>query len=277
MTDIKELLEKHNIRTNKSLGQNFLYKKDIIENIAEYASGGKYALEIGAGPGVLSRELCKRFEKVATVEIDRGLAPVTEEILGGCANHTMIYADFLKTDIQEIIRRCLGEPPVTVVGNLPYNITGDIITKLIKNHSFFDRAVIMIQKEAAQKLSAAPSDGCYRAISVLTQYFCDVIPLFDVSPDCFIPAPHVTSSVISMNFKSRLLLPREKESGFIAFIHRVFSQRRKLITSVFQSADEKEKVRNALKALGFPEKSRGEQLTPAELAEMYNLLYCEQK
>lgn len=277
MTDVKSLLEKHNIRANKALGQNFLHKTDIIENIASSAAGGKYALEIGAGPGVLSFELCKRFKKVATVEIDRALAPVTNEILGGCSNHTMIYADFLKADLNCIINECLGEPPVTVIGNLPYNITGEIIIKLLKNHKLFDRAIIMIQKEAAEKLCASPSDKVYRAISVLTQYFSSITPLFDVPPDCFIPAPHVTSSVIAMEFKSKPLLPESAELDFIAFIHRIFSQRRKLLTSVVQTSEEKQKVKCALKSLGFSEKTRGEQLTHSELAALYNLLYYEQK
>lgn len=94
-------------------------------------------------------------------------------------------------------------PPVTVVGNLPYNITGQIITKLIKNHMLFDKAVIMIQREAAQKLCAEPSQDGYRAISVLAQYFAQITPLFDVTPDCFIPAPHVTSTVVLMEFKKK--------------------------------------------------------------------------
>lgn len=273
MTDVKALLEKHKIRTNKSLGQNFLHKTDIIENIACFASGGRYALEIGAGPGVLSHELCGRFEKVATVEIDKSLAPVTSEALSGCKNHTMIYADFLKTDIGDIISRHLGNPPVTAVGNLPYNITGQIITKLIKNHSLFDRAVIMVQKEAAQKLCASPSDDGYRAVSVLTQYFCDIKPLFDVSPDSFIPAPHVTSTVLLMEFKNDLTLPEDKESGFFEFIHRIFSQRRKLLTSVFQKTCEKERLKEILAHMGFSEKTRGEQLAPSELAAVYKSLY----
>ena len=273
MTDVSQLLKRHGIKANKSLGQNFLHKTDIIENIAKSAAGSDCALEIGAGPGVLSKYLCGCFKKVVTIEIDRSLEPVTREALEGCNNHTMVYADFLKVSLSDIINKYLNLPPVTVVGNLPYNITGQIIAKLIKNHALFDKAVIMLQKEAAQKLCAAPSQDGYRAISVLTQYFTKITPLFDVAPDCFIPPPHVTSSVILMEFKENLPLAASYEGEFISFIHKVFCQRRKLITSVFQTPYEKDKLRRILKSLGLSEKSRGEQLDCSQLSEIFRLLY----
>jgi 16S rRNA (adenine1518-N6/adenine1519-N6)-dimethyltransferase len=273
MTDISQLLKRHGIQANKSLGQNFLHKTDIIENIAKNAAGSDCVLEIGAGPGVLSKHLCGSFKKVVTIEIDRSLEPVTREVLEGCKNHTMVYADFLKINLNDIINKYLNLPPVTVVGNLPYNITGQIITKLIKNHALFDKAVIMIQKEAAQKLCAAPSQDGYRAISVLTQYFTNITPLFDVTPDCFIPAPHVTSSVILMKFKESLPLAAIHEGEFISFIHKIFCQRRKLITSVFQTPCEKDKLRRILNNLELSEKTRGEQLDHSQLSEIFRLLY----
>ena len=167
MTDISQLLKRHGIQANKSLGQNFLHKTDIIENIAKNAAGSDCVLEIGAGPGVLSKHLCGSFKKVVTIEIDRSLEPVTREVLEGCKNHTMVYADFLKINLNNIINKYLDLPPVTVVGNLPYNITGQIITKLIKNHALFDKAVIMIQKEAAQKVveQTAAELGCMLTIA----------------------------------------------------------------------------------------------------------------
>ena len=127
MSKLSSLLEKHGVRTNKSLGQNFLHDESVIARIADAAGTGALAIEIGAGPGLLSRELCARFDKVVTVEIDRSLSPLTAEVLAGVENHTMIYADFLKTDLKE-----LSDGGATVVGNLPYNLTGDIITKLLK-------------------------------------------------------------------------------------------------------------------------------------------------
>lgn len=273
MTDVINLLKRHGIRANKSLGQNFLHKTDIIENIAKNAAGSDCALEIGAGPGVLSKCLCGSFKKVVTIEIDSTLMPVTREVLGGCKNHTMVYADFLKVNLDEIIKKYLDLPPVTVVGNLPYNITGQIITKLIKNHMLFDKAVIMIQKEAAQKLCAVPSQDGYRAISVLAQYFAQITPLFDVTPDCFIPAPHVTSTVVLMEFKNNLPLAANYEGEFISFIHKIFCNRRKLITSIFQTPCEKDNMRRILKSLKLSEKARGEQLDCLQLSQIFSYLY----
>ena len=277
MTDIKELLEKHNIHLNKSLGQNFLKKRDIIENIANSCTGGKYALEIGAGPGILTRVLCERFERVVTVEIDRFLEPVLDDVLFGCTNHTMIYGNFLKTDISELVASHFGNSLVTVVGNLPYNITGQIISKLIKNHTLFDKAVIMIQKEAADKLMASPSMRNYRAVSVLTQYFCDIEHLFDVTPDCFIPAPRVTSSVVMLNFKQQLSLCSSQYDGFCRFVNTVFSRRRKFLTSVFQNEEQKSKAKLFLLNSKLPETTRGEQLDCKSLASLYQFVFCEQK
>lgn len=271
--DIKALLSRHDIHLNKSLGQNFLKKTDIIENIANNASGGKYALEIGAGPGILTRMLCQRFERVVTVEIDRYLRPVLEDVLGGCENHIMIYQDFLKTDIKKLISDNFGDAPVTVVGNLPYSITGRIIIKLLKNNDSFDKAVLMVQKEAADKLTAHPSTKIYRAVSVLTQYCCDITRLFDVTPDCFVPAPNVTSSVIMLGFKKQLALCAEKFDGFENFINTVFSRRRKFLVSAFQNDEQKEKAIFYLKRMGLPENTRGEQLDSQCLASLYEFVF----
>jgi len=273
MTDLKELLKKYNIRTNKSIGQNFLHKTDIIENIANSAAGQKYVLEIGAGPALLTSALCKRFEKAVTVEIDRSLEPLTREVLSGCKNHTMIYADFLKVRLSQLVKDSFNDEMVTVAGNLPYNITGEIVLKLLKNHTLFDKAVIMIQKEAAQKLAAGPSDPNYRAISVLTQYFCEVQPLFDVSPDCFVPAPHVMSSVICLKFKNTLPLLSKYDGEYISFIHRVFSHRRKQLSWIFQSSERKEQAFSLIESMKFPPNVRGEQLDCDQLVKLFEILY----
>lgn len=270
MTDLKQLLEKHGISPNKSLGQNFLHKTDIINSIADASAGTKHALEIGAGPAILTRALCDRFETVTTVEIDRSLKSVTEDMLRDVTNHTMVYADFLKFKLDT-----LDKDDITVVGNLPYNITGDIITKLLKNRSMFKKAVIMIQKEAAEKLTAPKSTPQYRAISVLSQYFCDIETVLDVTPDCFIPAPKVTSRVITLSFKKGLFEDKQKSADFFMFVHRIFNMRRKLLTAIFQTSDEKEKAKQILHFLGHTDKARGEELTPNEMAAIFTKLYCE--
>ena len=262
MTDTKELIEKYGIRANKSLGQNFLHKADIINSIADAACVTPHALEIGAGLGVLTRALCERFESVTTVEIDRSLKDVTDESLRGVTNHTMVYADFLRYKTDTL------PDDITVVGNLPYNITGDIVTKLLKNASRIRRAVIMIQREAAEKLSAAPARREYRAISVLTQFYCDISTLCDVSPDSFIPAPSVYSRVLILDFKK----DRDYDPAFSEFVHRVFNQRRKQLASIFKTAEHKESVRKALTSLGVPENARGEELSPDVLYNLYKLL-----
>lgn len=267
MMTSRELIAKHGILANKSLGQNFLHRDDIIADIADAAVGKTgCAIEVGAGLGVLSRVLCERFDKVTTVEIDKSLKAVTSESLLGITNHTMVYGDFLRVGFDSLCK----DGPVTVVGNLPYYITGDILKKLFKNHTCIKRAVVMIQKEVADKLTAAPRDKQYRAISVMTQHLSEVTRLFDVTPDCFIPAPHVMSSVVMLEFKEELPDPR----GFFEFVTRVFNARRKKLTAVFQNAQQKAAAENILASLGFSAAARGEELDPAQLYKLYFEIFC---
>lgn len=271
--DTRELMQKHGIRANKNLGQNFLHREDIIEKIADSAADAECALEIGAGLGVLTKNLCLRFKKTATIEIDRSLKNVTDEVLFGVTNHKMVYADFLRFRLSDL-DGYFEDNTLNVVGNLPYNITGEIITKLLKNRERFKAAVVMVQKEAAQKLCALPGSKQYRAISVLCQVYSKISEIIEVSPDCFIPAPHVTSSVIRLDFLQDTKIPREKEQDFNQFIHRIFNQRRKFLTAIFQNAAEKEKARDVLKNLGFTDKTRGEEMTPDQLCQLYLQMYC---
>lgn len=257
----RELINKYGILANKSLGQNFLHRDDIIDLIADSAAGvTDCALEIGAGLGVLSRALCDRFSAVTTVEIDRSLKEVTEFSLKDVKNHTMVYADFLRVDFNS-----LTSEPVTVVGNLPYYITGDILKKLFKNHERIKRAVVMVQKEAAEKLVAAPRDKQYRAISVMAQHFCNISTVCDVTPDCFIPAPHVDSRVIIMDFKENIPDSRD----FSVFVTNLFNARRKKLTAVFKDTAQKQKAEQILKSLGFSGSARCEELNPSELYKLY--------
>lgn len=259
--DSKQLIQKFNISANKSLGQNFLHRDDILDDIASAAFGvTDTAIEIGAGLGVLSKRLCDGFRSVTTVEIDKSLKEVTDFSLIGCNNHTMVYADFLRVNFKELC----GGKKVTVVGNLPYYITSDILKKLIKNREYIERAVIMIQKEAADKLIAAPGNKNYRAISVMTGCVCKVTKLFDVSPDCFIPAPHVTSSVVVLDFNHTKI-----ENEFFEFVNTVFCARRKKLTSVLKDQTQKQNAIKTLEQLGFLPSTRAEQLSPKQIYEIF--------
>ena len=272
--DTKSIIEKYNIRANKNFGQNFLHRQDILELIADSASGTPCCLEIGIGLGFLTRELCQRFQSVITVEIDKSLDAPVRDVLSDVTNHELVYGNFLKTDIGQI-KRQLGDRKLTVCGNLPYNITGEIISKLMKNCGYIEKAVVMVQKEAAEKLAASPSDEGYRAVSVLTQYFFDIETVCDVSPDCFIPAPHVTSRVIRLEKRKDRKLPAECEADFYAFVHSVFSKRRKLLTASMQGAEQKQKALDALSTLGLSDKTRAEQMSPEQISEFYKLMFCE--
>lgn len=259
----RELIQKFNISANKSLGQNFLHRDDIIEQIADASVGKTDAcIEVGAGLGVLTRELCQRFKTVTTVEIDKSLKDVTDFSLSGVKNHTMHYADFLKTDLLALA----NEQKITVVGNLPYYITADILKRLFKCANIIERAVVMVQKEAAEKLMAGAGQKNYRAISVMAQHLCNISLVCEVSPDCFIPAPHVFSSVVQLDFKNDI--NHTDTAEFFLFVNRVFSARRKKLTATL-SAEQKPRAIKTLNNLGFLESARAEQLTPAQLYSVF--------
>ena len=186
--DIKALLARHGFRFSKSMGQNFLIESWVPRDIAE-ASGarpGTGVLEVGPGIGPLTRELARRADRVVSVELDRSLLPILAETLAGCPNAQVCPGDILKTDIPGLVReRFAGLTPLACA-NLPYNITTPAITALIEAGCFAS-ITVMIQREVARRICAAPGTADYGAFSVFCQYYTRPELLFDVPPECFLP------------------------------------------------------------------------------------------
>ena len=199
INEIKSLLARHGFRFSKSMGQNFLIADWVPREIAKASGAHPDAgvLEIGPGIGCLTRELAGRAGKVVSVELDRSLLPILEETLADRDNVEIVSGDILKLDIRQTTLEMPWLSGFAACANLPYNITTPAITALIEAQCFF-AITVMIQKEVAQRICAQPGSKDYGAFSVYCQYYTAPELLFEVPPDCFIPAPKVTSAVVRM-------------------------------------------------------------------------------
>ena len=204
INEIKALLARHGFRFSKSMGQNFLIESWVPQDIAE-SSGAKEGygvLEIGPGIGPLTKELAMRADRVVSVELDQSLLPILKETMEPYPNSEIVSGDILKVDIPALVQeKFQGLTPI-VCANLPYNITSPVLTALIES-GCFHAITVMIQREVAQRICALPGTSEYGAFSVYCQYHTAPEILFDVPPECFLPAPKVTSSVLRM-------VPKEK-------------------------------------------------------------------
>lgn len=270
--DVLGLLRQYGLHTNKNLGQNFLKDPSVLESIASAALpwGAGGILEIGAGVGSLTALLCDHSRRVVTVEIDRSLQPLLEGQITA-DHHSFLWKDILECDYSALAGEYFEGEPFTVVGNLPYYITTEILSALL-SAPLWNCAVLMVQKEVAERLICAPGSKEYRALSVLTQAFCEGELLFEVPPHCFQPAPHVTSAVLRLVPKT---CPVEDPAGFARFVRSAFLARRKMFASApaVQQALKmnKESLCKLLRSVELPENARGETFTPAQFIALYNL------
>lgn len=271
LRQIKPLLTRHGFHFSKSMGQNFLIDRAVPERIAEAsgAGAGKAVLEIGPGIGTLTEQLAHRAEKVISVEIDRGLLPILAQTLAEESNVEILSGDIMKMDLGQIVETHFGGLEPIVCANLPYNITTPVLTRLLES-GLFHSITVMIQREVARRICARPGTGDYGAFTILCQYYADGSILFDVPPDRFYPAPKVTSTVIRLELRSEPSVLVPDRDFFFQTVRGAFSQRRKQLlnglTSAFSRRLEREQIRQAIAASGFPETVRGEQLSIADFA-----------
>ena len=276
LNQIKALLARHGFRFSKSMGQNFLIADWVPREIAKAAGAHPDAgvLEIGPGIGCLTRELAGRAGKVVSVELDRSLLPILEETLAGRDNVEIVHGDILKLDIRQLVQSMPWFSGFAACANLPYNITTPAITALIEAKCFF-AITVMIQKEVAQRICAQPGSKDYGAFSVYCQYYTDPELLFEVPPDCFIPAPKVTSAVMR-------LVPRPAPAEvddpvhFFRVVKAAFALRRKTLvnslSSVFGEELPREALAEAVQRCGLPAGVRGERLSIPQFAQLSQAL-----
>lgn len=272
INDIKALLARHGFHFSKSMGQNFLIESWVPHDIAEAACLDRNCgvLEIGPGIGPLTEQLALRAEKVAAIELDKDLFPILEETMASHPNVEIIPGDAMKLDLKKIVADKFGGLTAKVCANLPYNITTPIITKMLEARCF-STITVMIQREVAQRICAAPGSSDCGAFSLFCQYYAQCELLFEVPPQCFIPAPKVTSAVIRLTPRSAPPVEADEQILF-SLIKAAFAQRRKtLLNSLSGSLGgkfSKEDLREAISACGLQENVRGERLSLEDFADL---------
>lgn len=267
---IRELLSKHGFSFSKALGQNFLINPSVCPRMAEMSNADENTgvIEIGAGIGVLTKELAKRAKKVVSIELDNRLLPILAESLAEFNNIEIVNADVMKIDLHKLIEEKFSGMNVVVCANLPYYITSPIITMLLESRLPIESITVMIQKEVATRLCAPCGSRDSGAITVCVDYFAKAQKLFDVSSGSFMPAPKVDSAVIRLDLRKEPAVFVEDEKEFFKLIKAAFAQRRKtLLNSVSSSLSlSKSVVAFAIEKSGLDSNCRAEQLTTKQFA-----------
>ena len=274
-----EFLKSHNISAKKRYGQNFLIDRRVLERIIEGAGISKedVVLEIGPGIGTLTQALCEAAGHVIAVEIDRDMIPLLEENLSGYENYEIINEDVLKLDLEMLIReRGLGSRPLRVAANLPYYITTPIIMQLLESRIPAKTITVMVQKEVAERMQAAPGTADYGALSLAVQYYADARISAKVPPNCFIPRPNVDSAVITLERYETPPVEVKDEAHLFRLIRAAFAQRRKTLANALKNDPSlglgREQVEAALDRLGLNADIRGERLSLQQFAALSDLL-----
>jgi 16S rRNA (adenine1518-N6/adenine1519-N6)-dimethyltransferase len=225
--DIVDLLEAHGLSPRRAFGQNFVADPNTVRRIARLAGVGPadHVVEIGAGLGSLTLALAETGAHVTAIEVDHGIVPVLRDVVRDVENVHVIESDAREVDW------ALLEPvdqPLTVVANLPYNVATPLVADLLDTVPRIRRFVVMVQKEVAHRLAAAPGSSDYGGISVKVAYWATARILGDVPPTVFVPRPKVTSAIIEIERRDHPAVPSNRDTLF-RLVRQAFGQRRKML------------------------------------------------
>lgn len=264
----------------KRFGQHFLVDKGEIRRIIGRArlTPSDFVLEIGPGRGALTVPLAGHVEKILAVEMDRDLIPILEEKLhrAGITNVTLINEDILRFDLEK-----LGDfysERAVVLGNLPYNISSPVLELLVSHRDRFQRAVLMFQKEVADRLVARPGSRTYGALSVLIGYHAEVTRLLKVGREAFRPKPKVDSAVVQLDFERPYPRKVKSEKWFRNVVKGAFAHRRKTIQNSLMASfpfHDREQIGSALSGCGIESNRRAETLTMDNFIDLASALRNE--
>ena len=263
---VKRILLRHGFTFSKALGQNFLINPDVCPAMAASLNADSQTgvLEVGPGIGVLTKELCTVAGKVAAVELDKRLLPVLSETLGDFDNLEIISGDVMKLNLKELINEKFAHcNRVAVCANLPYYITSPVIMTLLESKLPIDEIVVMVQKEAGERLCAPVGSRDAGAVTVAVNYYADSEILFEVGRESFMPSPKVDSVVIRLKLRREAKYRVENEKKLFTVVKCAFSQRRKTAANSISNTMgiPKDKVNAVFSDLGIEPNIRAERLT----------------
>ncbi|TYP92555.1 dimethyladenosine transferase [Fodinibius salinus] len=245
------------MRPKKSLGQHFLTDENMIQKIADavQAGEGDRVIEIGPGTGALTAALIDRYEEVIGIEIDERAVEVLEHKFPNLKVH---QANILDVDWEQFT---MGKQKTHVVGNLPYYITSQILFSLLANRALFSDALLMMQKEVAERIVADIRTKAYGILSVQTRLMATPEILFPVSPHCFRPQPNVESAMLKLNFNKGRLSCTDDQLKKV--VRTAFNQRRKKLSNALKPIVSKDQQPD-----GFDFDKRAEAWLPSEYEKL---------
>ncbi len=263
------ICKRFDIKMSKKLGQNFLIKRGIVDEIVHAAelTPGEPVLEVGPGIGTLTQGLAQSGADVTAIELDRRLLEVLDTTLASYDNVRIVHGDVLKLDVATI----MNHKPFKVVANLPYYITTPIIMSLLESKLPIERLVVMVQKEVALRMVAKPGTKDYGALSVAVQYYTEPDIVLDVPPKSFLPAPAVTSSVIRCVLRDKPPVDVIDEKLFFRVVKAGFAQRRKTFSNTMKTTGlSRDRIEELLAKTNIDGQRRGETFTLQEFADVAN-------
>lgn len=278
------IMNEFGINTKKSLGQNFLTDINILTNIvaAGDVTENDNVIEIGPGIGALTEQLARNAKQVLAFEIDDRLIPVLAHTLAPYDNVTVVHEDILQVNLAKEIQERFDDPsaPLKLVANLPYYITTPILMQVLQSGVQFDSIVVMMQKEVADRISAAPGTKDYGALTLAIEYRMNAKLAFTVSRKAFVPNPNVDSAIIALTPREPLAVLPKDEAKMFSLFKIGFAMRRKtlwnnLITAFGKDDETKEKLTNALAKAELDPKVRAEKLTLEDFINLHNALFDE--
>ncbi len=275
MTSPRTLLSTWTLSPKKQYGQNFLSDPKTAEMIVSrsFISKEDILLEIGAGLGALTVPLALASEKVYAVEKDVNLLPLLKSELNAknIDNVIIVNENILETDIDGIAAK--HGRKLTVIGNLPYNISSQVLVKLINQRSCISRAVLMFQKELSERICAMPGGKDYGRISVMLRYCADIVKIADIKSALFFPKPRIDSQIIEIRFRESPAFPAHDEKFLFRVIKAAFGKRRKTLKNSLSGSELEIDANTALSALnsaGIDPARRAETLAVEEFVRLSN-------
>ena len=264
----KALLQRHGLAPRKSWGQNFLHAPEVLSRIADAALGAQSdrIVEIGAGLGALTRPLLERGAEVWAIERDRDLCVVLRQEFGQHPRFTLHEADAVTFDYSAA---SLGrQVPSTVVGNLPYHLTGPLLFALLDHDTTTGSWIVMVQREVALRLLAPPGNRVYGGVTAVLSRVRMVELVTKVARGAFTPAPRVDSAVIALRPRTEPRGHVERPEQFLALVRAAFQRRRKTIANALLALGDRDRVLEWCRLAGVDPRVRPEQLGPEEFAAL---------
>ena len=278
LEETRFIMNKYNIKANKSLGQNFLISEEVVEKIVESSEVTKedLVIEIGPGLGTLTKYLLERAGKVLCIELDTKMIDILEDRFKLYNNFEVENQDVLKVDLKALIKKekeNTNIKNVKIVANLPYYITTPIIMKLLEEELDLESITVMIQKEVADRLIAIPGEKETGAITYAVNYYSIGEDILEVPNYSFIPEPEVTSKVIKLTIRDNPPIEVKDKEFMFKIIKNAFMQRRKTLLNSLKNSkviNNKEEGIKILNELNIDENIRAEKLTLQNFADITN-------